>query len=49
MSFNSEIIVFTTFVIIFLASIIFGQITKKKKSAKTIYKMINELEKKYIY
>jgi len=45
---NYEIIVFILFALI-LATINFLMIKKRKKSAKSIYKLIDELEKKYIY
>ena len=49
MSINSELIIFTP---IFLASLLFVTFTflkRRKRSAKSIYKLIDDLEKKYIY
>ena len=45
---NHEIIIFTL-VFEVLIEIILFTILKKKRSAKTSYKLINDLEKKYIY
>ena len=49
MNINYEIIVFSSLFLITLG-IIFSLIVKKRKrSAKNIYKLIDDLEKKYIY
>jgi len=46
---NHEIIIFTPFFTVFNGSIVFIILKKRKRSAKSIYKLINDLEKKYIY
>ena len=46
---NHEIIIFTPIFIIFMGVIVFSILKKRKRSAKNIYKLINDLEKKYIY
>ena len=49
MNINYEIIVFSSLFLITLG-IIFSLIVKKRnRSAKNIYKLIDDLEKKYIY
>ena len=49
MSTNFELIIFSSFLTIPLAITIFAFLKKRKRSAKNIYKLIDELEKKYIY
>ena len=49
MSVNSNIIISIPFIITLLSIIIFSILKKRKRSAKNIYKLINDLEKKYIY
>ena len=49
MSINSELIIFTPIFIASLLFITFTFLKKRKRSAKSIYKLIDELEKKYIY
>ena len=44
-----EIIIFTPIFALFLGFIVFIILKKRKRSAKSIYKLINDLEKKYIY
>ncbi len=46
---NNEIIIFTPILAIFIGIIVFTILKKRKRSAKSIYKLINDLEKKYIY
>ena len=46
---NHEIIIFTPILVIFVGFIIFSILKKRKRSAKSIYKLIDDLEKKYIY
>jgi len=49
MAMNYEIIIFTPFFIVFIGFIVFSILRKRKRSAKSIYKLIDDLEKKYIY
>ena len=49
MAMNYEIIIFTPFFIVFIGFIVFRILKKRKRSAKNIYKLIDDLEKKYIY
>ncbi len=46
---NNETIVFILFSIIAVSIVVFLVLKKRKKSAESIYKLIDELEKKYIY
>jgi len=46
---NYEIIIFTPIIAVLIGSIVFTILKKRKRSAKSIYKLINDLEKKYIY
>ncbi len=46
---NHEIIISTPIMGVFIALIIFTIFKKRKRSAKSIYKLIDDLEKKYIY
>ena len=46
---NHEIIIFTPIFGILIGFIVFKILKKRKRSAKSIYKLINDLEKKYIY
>ncbi len=46
---NHEIIIFTPILVVFIGFIIFSILKKRKRSAKSIYKLIDDLEKKYIY
>ena len=46
---NYEIIIFTPIFAVLIGSIVFRILKKRKRSAKSIYKLIDDLEKKYIY
>ena len=46
---NHEIIIFTPFFAVFIGFIVFTILKKRRRSAKRIYKLIDDLEKKYIY
>ena len=46
---NHEIIIFTPIFAVLIGFIVFLNLKKRKKSAKSIYKLIDDLEKKYIY
>ena len=46
---NHEFIIFTPIFAVLIGFIAFRILKKRKKSAKSIYKLINDLEKKYIY
>ena len=46
---NHEIIIFTPFFVVSIGFIAFTVLKKRKRSAKSIYKLIGDLEKKYIY
>jgi len=46
---NHEIIVFTPIVAVLIGFILFRILKKRKRSPKSIYKLIDDLEKKYIY
>ena len=46
---NYEFIIFTPIFAILIGFIVFTILKKRKRSAKSIYKLINDLEKKYIY
>ena len=46
---NHEIIIFTPFFAVLIGFIAFTILKKRKRSAKRIYKLIDDLEKKYIY
>ncbi len=46
---NHEIIFFIPILIVFIGFIVFSIFKKRKRSAKSIYKLIDDLEKKYIY
>ena len=49
MGMNHEIIIFTPIIALFIGFIVLIILKKRKRSAKSIYKLINDLEKKYIY
>ena len=49
MPINSEIIIFTPFFLVLIGFIAFSILKKRKRSAKSIYKLVDDLEKKYIY
>ncbi len=46
---NYEIIIFTPIFAVLIGFIFFIIVKKRKRSAKSIYKLIDDLEKKYIY
>ena len=46
---NNEIIIFTPIFALLIGFIVLRILKKRKRSAKSIYKLINDLEKKYIY
>ncbi len=46
---NHEIIFFTSIFAVLIGFIAFAILKKRKRSAKSIYKLIDDLEKKYIY
>ena len=46
---NHEIIIFTPILAVLIGFMIFTILKKRKRSAKSIYKLIDDLEKKYIY
>ena len=46
---NYEIIIFTPILAVLIGSIVLTIFKKRKRSAKSIYKLIDDLEKKYIY
>ena len=46
---NYEIIIFTPFFIGLIGFLVLTILKKRKRSAKSIYKLIDDLEKKYIY
>ena len=46
---NHEIIIFTPIFAALIGFIVFAILKKRKRSAKSIYKLIDDLEKKYIY
>jgi len=46
---NHEIIIFSPILTVLIGFIFFTILKKRKKSAKSIYKLIDDLEKKFIY
>ena len=46
---NYEIFIFTPIFSVLIGFIVFSILKKRKRSAKNIYKLIDDLEKKYIY
>jgi len=46
---NHEIIVITPVFTVLIGFIVYTILKKRKRSAKSIYKLIDDLEKKYIY
>ena len=46
---NHEIIISTPIFAVLIGFITFTILKKRKRSAKSIYKLIDDLEKKYIY
>ena len=49
MAMNQEIIVLSPIFAVLIGFIFFLILKKRKRSAKSIYKLIDDLEKKYIY
>ena len=49
MAMNHEIIFYTSIIAFFIGFIAFKIFKKRKRSAKSIYKLIDDLERKYIY
>jgi len=46
---NNPIVIFTPIFGVLIGIIVFTIFKKRKRSAKSIYKLIDDLEKKYIY
>ena len=46
---NHEMIIFSPIFAVLIGFITFTILKKRKRSAKSIYKLIDDLEKKYIY
>lgn len=46
---NHDIIIFTPIFAVLIGFVAFTILKKRKRSAKSIYKLIDDLEKKYIY
>ena len=46
---NHEIIILNHIFFVLIGFIVFTILKKRKRSAKSIYKLIDDLEKKYIY
>ena len=46
---NHEIVIFTPIFAVLIGFIVFIILKKRRRSAKSIYKLIDDLEKKYIY
>jgi len=46
---NHEIIIFSPIFAVLIGFIVFIILKKRKTTAKSIYKLIDDLEKKYIY
>ena len=46
---NQEIIIFTPILAVLIGFMVYKILKKRKRSAKSIYKLIDDLEKKYIY
>ena len=46
---NYEIIIFTPIFIVLIGFTVISISKKRKRSAKSIYKLIDDLEKRYIY
>ena len=46
---NHEIIIFTPVFTVLIGFIVFRIFKKRKRTARSIYKLIDDLEKKYIY
>jgi len=46
---NHEIIIFTPIFVVLIGFFVSIVLKKRKRSAKSIYKLIDDLEKKYLY
>ena len=46
---NYEFIIFTPIFAVFIGFVVLTILKKRKRSAKSIYRLIDDLEKKYIY
>ena len=46
---NHDVITLTTIFTVLIGFIVLRILKKRKRSAKSIYKLIDDLEKKYIY
>ena len=46
---NHEIIIFTPIFAVLIGFMVYTTLKRRKRSAKSIYKLIDDLEKKYIY
>ena len=46
---NYETFIFIPFLAVLIGFIVFSILKKRKRSAKSIYELIDDLEKKYIY
>ena len=46
---NHEFIFYTPIFAVLISFLVFKILKKRKRSAKSIYKLIDDLEKKYIY
>jgi len=46
---NNEMIIFTPIFAVLIGFIVLKILKKRKRSAKSIYRLIDDLEKKYIY
>jgi len=46
---DHEIIIFTPIFVVLIGFTVIRILKKRKRSAKSIYKLIDDLEKKYIY
>ena len=49
MAMNQEIIILSPIFAVLIGFTVFRILKKRKRSAKSIYKLIDDLEKKYIY
>ena len=49
MTMNHEFVILTPIFAVLIGLIVFRILKKRKRSAKNIYKLIDDLEKKYIY
>ena len=49
MAMNHEIIIFTPLFLVLSGFTVISILKKRKRSAKSIFKLIDDLEKKYIY